>query len=67
VPAFSRAIVENYDENGPFGAKGIGNSSVINMAPAVANAVFALTGTQLKELPVLPEKILNEKATSMKK
>lgn len=67
MPAFSRVIVDNYDENGPFGAKGIGNSSVVNMAPAIANAVFALTGTQLKELPVLPEKILNEKSKSVKK
>jgi hypothetical protein len=32
------------------------------MAPAIANAVFALTGIQSRELPVLPEKILNEKS-----
>ncbi|MGD0236908.1 MAG: xanthine dehydrogenase family protein molybdopterin-binding subunit [Syntrophorhabdales bacterium] len=67
MPAFSRVIVENYDDNGPFGAKGIGNSSVVNMAPAIANAVFTLTGIRLRELPVLPEKIQNEKATSIKK
>jgi carbon-monoxide dehydrogenase large subunit len=59
MPEISRAIVENYDENGPFGAKGIGNSSVINMAPAISNAIFRLTGHQLKEIPITPEKILN--------
>jgi putative selenate reductase molybdopterin-binding subunit len=61
MPAISRSIVASYDDNGPFGAKGIGNSSVINMAPAIANAVFALTGVRLRELPILPEKILNLK------
>jgi CO/xanthine dehydrogenase Mo-binding subunit len=61
IPAIYRMIVENYDENGPFGAKGIGNSSVVNMAPAIANAVFTLTGVRLRELPMLPEKILNLK------
>jgi nicotinate dehydrogenase medium molybdopterin subunit len=67
VPAFSRVIVENYDDNGPFGAKGIANSSVVNMAPAIANAVFTLTGIRLRELPVLPEKILDQMAASVKK
>jgi CO/xanthine dehydrogenase Mo-binding subunit len=61
MPAISRSIVASYDDNGPFGAKGIGNSSVINMAPAIANAVFALIGVRLRELPILPEKILNLK------
>ena len=58
MPAISRAIVENYDENGPFGAKGIGNSSVINMAPAIANAIYHAVGVRVKELPITPEKIL---------
>ncbi len=58
MPDFSRATVENYDENGPFGAKGIGNSSVINMAPAIANAIYRATGIMIKELPITPEKIL---------
>jgi CO/xanthine dehydrogenase Mo-binding subunit len=67
MPAISRSIVESYDDNGPFGAKGVGNSSVINMAPAIANAIFALTGVRLRELPILPEKILNLKEAPEKK
>jgi nicotinate dehydrogenase medium molybdopterin subunit len=58
VPPISRTIVESYDNNGPFGAKGIGNNSVINMAPAIANAIFRAVGVRVKELPVTPEKIL---------
>jgi CO/xanthine dehydrogenase Mo-binding subunit len=62
----SRTIVECYDDNGPFGAKGVGNSSTINMAPAIANAISTLTGVRLKELPVTPEKILDMAATKEK-
>lgn len=58
MPAVARMIVENYDVRGPFGAKGIGNSSVINMAPAIANAVYRTLGVRIKELPITPEKIL---------
>lgn len=57
MPEISRVIVESYDDNGPYGAKGIGNSSVINLAPAVANAVFAMTGLQVKELPITADKL----------
>lgn len=59
VPPFFRVIVENYDENGPFGAKGIGNSSVINMAPAIANAVYDAVGVRIRTLPITPEMILD--------
>jgi len=58
MPVLSRAIVESYDENGPFGAKGVGNSPVINMAPAIANAIYGAVGVRIKELPITPEKIL---------
>ena len=58
MPEVSTLIVDNYDENGPFGAKGAGNSSVINMAPAIANAVYHAVGVRIKELPITPEKVL---------
>jgi CO/xanthine dehydrogenase Mo-binding subunit len=58
MPRMSRVIVESYDDNGPFGAKGVGNSVVINMAPAIANAVYQACGVRIKDLPVTPEKIL---------
>jgi len=58
MPALSRVIVESYDELGPFGAKGVGNSPVINMAPAIANAVARAVGVRIKELPITAESIL---------
>lgn len=58
MPEISMDIVENYDENGPFGAKGAGNSSVINLAPAISNAVYHAVGARINELPLTVEKVL---------
>lgn len=57
LPAAERIIVESYDDNGPFGAKGVGNSSVDNMAPAIANAVFRAVGFRAMALPLTPDKV----------
>jgi len=49
--------VETPDRNGPFGAKGIGESALIPVAPAIANAVFDAVGVRIKDLPIKAEKI----------
>ena len=49
--------VEAPHKNGPFGAKGIGETSLIPVAPSIANAVDAAVGVRVKDLPVTPEKI----------
>jgi CO/xanthine dehydrogenase Mo-binding subunit len=58
LPETERFTVESYDETGPFGAKGVGNVSVLGMAPAVANAVNAAVGVKIRELPITPEAVL---------
>ena len=58
MPKISTVTVENDDPNGPFGAKGAGNSSVINFAAAVANAVFNAVGVRIKDLPLTAGKLL---------
>jgi len=49
--------VEVPDKNGPFGAKGIGESALIPVAPAIANAIFNAVGVRIKDLPIKAEKI----------
>jgi CO/xanthine dehydrogenase Mo-binding subunit len=45
-------FLERGDGPGPFGAKGVGESSIITVAPAIANAVAAATGLRVRELPI---------------
>jgi xanthine dehydrogenase YagR molybdenum-binding subunit len=42
----------------PLGAKGIGELSMVGVAPAIANAIFHATGKRVRELPITPDKLL---------
>jgi CO/xanthine dehydrogenase Mo-binding subunit len=51
-------ILENYNPDGPYGARGCGEAPISAVAPALANAVYDAIGIRFKELPITPEKIL---------
>jgi CO/xanthine dehydrogenase Mo-binding subunit len=58
LPAdFTSALVENFDGPGPYGAKGMGESGIVSVAPAVGNALFNATGVRLRDLPLTPERV----------
>jgi CO/xanthine dehydrogenase Mo-binding subunit len=58
MPALIDSIaVEVPDRNGPFGAKGIGESALIPVAPAIANAIYDAVGVRIRDLPIKAEKI----------
>jgi CO/xanthine dehydrogenase Mo-binding subunit len=57
MPEISVCLIETVDEAGPFGAKGLGESGVIPVAAAVANAVKDAVGVRLTELPMTPERV----------
>jgi len=58
VPATIDTIcVEVPDPTGPFGAKGIGESALIPVAPAIANAIYDAVGIRIKDLPIKAEKV----------
>ncbi|HBR15549.1 MAG TPA: 4-hydroxybenzoyl-CoA reductase subunit alpha [Candidatus Omnitrophica bacterium] len=62
-------LIETNDPQGPFGAKGMGEASLIPTSAAIANAIYDAVGIRLKELPFTPDKIikaLKEKDTSQK-
>lgn len=50
-------IVEVPQDDGPFGARGIGEHPMVPTAPAIANALFRAAGVRLDSLPMTSEKI----------
>lgn len=65
TPRFTVEFVETPDAVGPFGARGVGEHSVIGPAPAILNAIRDAVGVDFYEIPVTPEimkKALQEKA-----
>lgn len=59
MPEMKVILVEEGEEYGPFGAKSIGECSVVPVAPAVANAVINALGCEFNDLPIKPAKILD--------
>jgi CO/xanthine dehydrogenase Mo-binding subunit len=56
------AVMENEpigtaQPNGPFGAKGVGETSTFCVSPAIANAIEDACGVRLTELPLNPEAV----------
>lgn len=51
-------LYENPYAFGPYGAKGVGELSLIGGAPAVAKAIENAIGKQVKKIPVTPEYIM---------
>lgn len=66
TPAVHAIMVEQPSARGPYGARGIGESSVTPVAAAIANAIYDAVGVRVQSLPITPEKLLGalrEKAT----
>ena len=55
---FHAALIENEDGPGPFGSKGIAQTTIGCGAPAIGNAIQDALGVELDSLPYTPEKIL---------
>lgn len=59
MPDVKLLLIEHDGDNGPFGAKSVGEISAVPTAAAVINAVNNALGTELSDLPLSPEKILS--------
>jgi CO/xanthine dehydrogenase Mo-binding subunit len=57
APRQTIQFVETPDPIGPFGARGIGEHSVVGVAPAILNAIYDAIGVDLFEVPATPEAI----------
>ena len=57
VPEIKSLIVEAEYPWGPYGAKGLGETPIIAVAPAVTGAIAHATGVRLHEIPATPERV----------
>ena len=58
VPAvMENEAVESVQTNGPFGAKGVGETATFCVSPAIANAIEDACGIRLMELPLNAETV----------
>lgn len=58
VPDIQFIHVETAEDTGPYGAKCVGEPSLVATAPAILNAIYNAVGVRIKSLPATPEKVL---------
>jgi len=58
IPEMENLVVETAHEDGPYGARGVGEPGVAPVPPAIGNAIFDATGVQMTALPLRAETVL---------
>jgi CO/xanthine dehydrogenase Mo-binding subunit len=58
-PEIHAIVLEDPDPTHPVGVKGIGEPSLVGVAPAIANAICNATGARVRVLPMTPERVLD--------
>jgi CO/xanthine dehydrogenase Mo-binding subunit len=56
--AIRSIVVQVPHDDGPFGAKGAGETGALTVAPAIANAIHDAVGVRIRDLPITSEKVL---------
>ena len=64
IPQLTTVLVESTDGVGPYHIKGIGESPLTPVAPAIANAVADAIGVRIRDLPLTAEKIYSALLTA---
>src|ERR1700722_15229793 len=59
MPEVEVDIVDNYDPTGPFGAKGVGEPTLVPTAACILNAIYNAVGVRITSLPATAEKVFN--------
>jgi CO/xanthine dehydrogenase Mo-binding subunit len=57
-PSMQTSVLEAGDGPGPFGSKGMSQTTIVTVAPAIGNAIYDAIGARVRSLPITPEKIL---------
>jgi CO/xanthine dehydrogenase Mo-binding subunit len=58
LPPMENELVAASQQNGPFGAKGLGESGTFGVSPAIANAIDDAIGVRITTLPLTAEVVL---------
>jgi CO/xanthine dehydrogenase Mo-binding subunit len=58
VPFIETIALEGVEPGGPYGARGIGEITMIPVVPAILAAIHAASGVWVDHLPALPERVL---------
>jgi len=51
------SIIENPQSDGPYGARGVGELTMLSIPPAIGNAIYDALGVEIKDLPMTRESI----------
>ena len=55
---FKTRMAPSPHKDGPYGAKGAGETQMTPSAPAVGNAIYDAVGVRIKDLPITRERLL---------
>jgi CO/xanthine dehydrogenase Mo-binding subunit len=59
VPIVEPLLIESFEPMHPLGAKGCGETGLVGVAPAIANAIANAIGIRFEEIPITPRKVLD--------
>ncbi len=59
IPEIVSILIESNDPGGPYGAKGVGEHTIIGTAPAILNAIRDAVGARVTMVPATPERVLS--------
>ncbi len=57
MPEIKVHLIEDFEPEGPFGAKGVGEPALIATAPAILGAIRHATGARITRVPALPHRV----------
>jgi CO/xanthine dehydrogenase Mo-binding subunit len=58
IPEIVSTAVPSYEPRGPYGAKEVGEGSMVPVLGSIANAIYDAIGVRITELPITPERVL---------
>ncbi len=58
TPEIESIAVPSYEPRGPYGAKEVGEGSMVPVLGSIANAIYDAVGVRMTELPITPERLL---------